>query len=85
MAPATIGAAAIGSVCGWWCAPLAAARLRLRTWSVVAAAIAALWFESVLFGGHVAGIALLTGFATGFGAHAGFRAVLVARFDHHRS
>lgn len=85
MAYVTLGAAAIGAVCGWWCAPLAAARARARTWGAMAGALFAVWLESVWFGGRSAGNALLAGFAVGLAVHSGFRAVLIARVSHHRS
>lgn len=78
----TMACAAIGVVCGWWSAPLAAARRRLRSWGAVGGAVAAIWLESVWFGGYAAGTALLIGFAVGLAAHMGFRAVLIERFAH---
>jgi hypothetical protein len=79
MIATTVGAAALGSVCGWWCAPLAGARAQLRSWATAGGALAAVWLQTVALAGRAAGIALPIGFAVGLAAHAGFRAVLVAR------
>ncbi len=78
------GAAVIGLVCGWWCAPLTGTRALWRSWSAVAAAMAALALEALWLGGSVPALALVTGFPIGLATHAVFRAWLSAQVTHDR-
>ncbi|HET7039215.1 MAG TPA: hypothetical protein VFH97_04965 [Gemmatimonadales bacterium] len=81
----TLGAAALGSVCGWWCAPLLGARSRARSWGAVAGAMAMVALEALWLGGRPAAIAVPAGFAAGLLLHATFHALLVARVARNRS
>jgi hypothetical protein len=71
------GAAAIGLVSGWWCAPL-------RSWVTLAAALAALALEAQWLGGSRSAVALLTGFAIGLATHTVFRVWLTSHVGHNK-